>query len=53
MKKFRIRIEEFKKEMLKVKGGEFIPWHEGLSPIESFLYKISFKELQIKNETHR
>ena len=46
MKKLRTRIEKFKKEMLKIKGGDFIYWHEGLSTIESLLHKISFKELQ-------
>ena len=46
MKKLRIRIKEIKKEILKVKGGDFLSWHESLSPIESFLYKLSFKELQ-------
>ena len=49
MKKLRIRIENFKKNILKIKGGDFIKWHEGLSPIEKYLYEISFKELQ-KNE---
>ncbi len=46
------RIEEFTKEILNIKGGDFIQWHEGLSPIEKFLYNIIFKNLQ-KNETHR
>ena len=49
MKKLRNRIESFKKEILTIKGGDFASWYESLSPIESFLYKLSFKELQ-KNE---
>ena len=52
MKKLRIRIENFKKEILNIKGGDFLSWHKSLSPIESFLYKLSFKELQ-KNERKR
>ena len=52
MKKLRNRIESFKKEILTIKGGVFASWYESLSPIESFLYKLSFKELQ-KNERKR
>jgi len=52
MKKLRNRIESFKKEILTIKGGDFASWYESLSPIESFLYKLSFKELQ-KNERKR
>ena len=44
------RKKQFKKEILSIKGGDFIQWHEGLSPIESFLYKIIFKELQLNTK---
>ena len=40
------RIEEFTKEILNIKGGDFIQWHEGLSPIEKLYYSIVFKKLQ-------
>ena len=53
MKKLNKRVQEFKKILLQVKGGDFIQWHEGLSPVEKLLYKIGFKELQTNNETHR
>jgi hypothetical protein len=46
------RIKEFTKEILNIKGGDFIQWHEGLSPIEKLLYNTIFKKLQ-KNERYR
>tara|TARA_R110001592_G_scaffold102541_5_gene289398 strand:+ start:2754 stop:2912 length:159 start_codon:yes stop_codon:yes gene_type:complete len=46
------RTEKFTKEILKIKGGDFMQWHEGLSPIEKLLYSTIFKNLQ-KNERHR
>ena len=52
MKKLKDRIENFKKEILTIKGEDFMPWYKSLSPIESFLYKVGFKELQ-KNERKR
>tara|TARA_R110000851_G_scaffold62914_1_gene144109 strand:+ start:158 stop:319 length:162 start_codon:yes stop_codon:yes gene_type:complete len=53
MKKLRIRIKEIKEQLLTIKGGNFKEWYEGLSPVESLLYKIGFKELQNNNEKHR
>ena len=53
MKKLRVRIEEIKKELLTIKGGDFLLWYEGLSPIKKILYRKGFKELQTNNETHR
>ena len=52
MKKLKDRIDNFKKEILTIKGEDFMPWYKSLSPIESFLYKVGFKELQ-KNERKR
>ena len=40
------RLDEIEKKMLSVKGGDFIQWHEGLSPIEKLYYSIVFKKLQ-------
>jgi len=53
MKKFNKRVQEFKKILLSIKGGDFHPWYEGLSPIEKLLYEKGFQELQLNNETHR
>ena len=53
MKKLNKRVQEFKKIWTQVKGGDFIQWHEGLSPVEKILYRKGFKELQINNEKHR
>ena len=53
MKKLNKRVQEFKKILMQVKGGDFIQWHEGLSPVEKLLYNIGFKEAQKSNETHR
>ena len=53
MKKLNKRVQEFKKIWMQIKGGDFIQWHEGLSPVEKLLYSIGFKELQKNNETHR
>ena len=53
MKTLNNRLEEMKKETLSIKGGDFIQWHEGLSPIEKTLYKIVFGRLQSRNEKHR
>ena len=47
------RYDEMEKKVLSIKGGDFIQWHEGLSPIEKLLYKIVFKNLQKSNERHR
>ena len=40
------RLDEIEKKMLSVKGGDFIQWHEGLSPVEKLYYSIVFKKLQ-------
>jgi hypothetical protein len=53
MKKFNKRIQEFKKILLSIKGGDFPQWHESLSPIEKLMYTIGFKELQSNNEKYR
>jgi len=53
MKKLNERVQDFKKELLEIKGGDFSQWHKGLSPVEKLLYKIGFKELQTNNEKHR
>ena len=53
MKTLKTRLEEIKNKTLKLKGGDFIPWYKSLSPIEVFLYKMGFNELQKNNETHR
>ena len=40
------RLDEIEKKMLSIKGGDFIQWHEGLSPVEKLYYSIVFKKLQ-------
>ena len=47
------RLKEMKGITLSIKGGDFIQWHEGLSPIEKLLYKIVFRRLQETKEKHR
>ena len=47
------RLKEMEAITLSIKGGDFIQWHEGLSPIEKLLYKIVFQKLQKSNEKHR
>ena len=47
------RLQEMKEITLSIKGGDFIQWHEGLSPIEKLLYKIVFRRLQETKEKHR
>ena len=47
------RLKEMKGITLSIKGGDFIQWHEGLSPIEKSLYHKAFKQLQKLNEKHR
>ena len=46
------RLKEMEKKVLSLKGGDFIPWYEGLSPVEKSLYHEVFKKLQTK-EKHR
>jgi len=47
------RLKEMEKITLSIKGGDFLQWHEGLSPIEQLLYKMVFAKLQSSNEKHR
>ena len=44
------RLDEIEKKMLSVKGGDFIQWHEGLSPVEKLYYSIIFKKLQSREK---
>ena len=48
MKGLKNRLQETEKIILSIKGGDFIQWHEGLSPIEKLYYNIVFNKLQSK-----
>tara|TARA_R110000822_G_scaffold179651_1_gene319459 strand:+ start:276 stop:425 length:150 start_codon:yes stop_codon:yes gene_type:complete len=40
------------KKYMNVKGGDFLSWYEGLSPIEAKMWDKKFNENQI-NETRK
>ena len=40
------RSEEIWSEYMTIKGGDFLNWHEGLSPIEKKIWKKKFDEVQ-------